>query len=557
MNKDIKSVVVIIIFVLALSLPFSNKAYHIDDTAFIYLADQIAKDSLRPYSFNFEWGSRSGSATKNILDTPLVSYYIALMTLLFGRTEIILHVSFLIFPIIAGISFYFIAKKFIKWPMVATLVMLASPIFLVSSQNLMPDVPMLSLFLLSFLLFLEGVDRKNHKLLLFGSFMAGIAYLTKPNAIFIIPLLIFYCIIRKKSKYIAYQIVPIAFIALFALHNYYFEDTILIKEYIPFLYGAKRKSISVIMAYFFSNLSYMGGALIFTLFLLYPFLIKRHNIISLCASVLVAGFASLILYKASLNFVSGQYSLFQILLFFIFTSSSLFFILLVLTENYSNTKSAMLSAFNPRIKYNADRLFVFAWFIEMFIVNSIISGGAAKYNTLLLPPLLLFYFIIFKKYTNEFRLNPTKLSILILLFTLLIGIMVAYADYEYANIYRDFAEKIQQKYKNSDNSIFFTGSLGFQYYMQEKGYKVLLHNDNTPKKGDIVVRARLPSPRAISKELTQRIRLIEVVPYDGKVPVRTQNPEAHAGFYTYGGGFLPFSLSNAKLENFEIYYVEK
>ena len=219
MKEKTKHILFIIIFVFVLAMPFSNKAYHIDDTVFLYISNQILKDPLRPYSFVFEWGSHSGELATHVLDTPLVPYYIALVSWLFGKTEIILHVSFILFQILAGVSFYFIARKFIKWPLTAALIMLATPTFLVSSQNLMLDVPMHSLFLSAVALFIYGVDQNNHKFLFFGSFVAGLAYLAKPNAIFIIPILLFYCFIKNKPKYMGYQIIPVLFIVCLPFIN--------------------------------------------------------------------------------------------------------------------------------------------------------------------------------------------------------------------------------------------------------------------------------------------------------------------------------------------------
>lgn len=557
MKRQNIHILAIVLFVLALTLPFSNKAYHVDDAAFIYVADQIAKDPLRPYSFVLEWGGHSGELATHLLDTPLVSYYIALVSWLFGRFEMVLHISFILFSLTAGISFYFIAKKFIRWPLAAALIMVATPTFLVSSHNLMLDVPMISLFLLSIALFVYGVDESSHKLLLLGSLTAGLAYLAKPNALFLIPLMAFYCFIKKKPKYMAYQLIPVMFIVLFAVHNYYFEDRILIKEYAPFLYGKKESSISIAAAYFFSNLSYIGGGTIFTLFLLYPFILRRKNISLLSISLLFAGVSSYFLYRLSSGFVSGQYTYFQIFLFFAFVSGSSFFILINLSENYGNFKSAVSAILSLRkAQYGADSLFIFAWFLGMLLLNSGISGGAARYNTLFLPPLILSYFSVLEKYKGKLGINSQKIA-LILAFTAITGILAAYADYEYADSYRDFAKKFPQQYKNEGNSIFFTGGSGFQYYMAEKGYRLLYQNDNSPKKGDYVIKARLPSPRAISSGLMQRLDFVKTISYDAGIPVRTQNPAAHAGFYTYGGGFLPVSFSNSKLENFDVYYVKR
>ena len=85
MKKHWLNLLIIAAFVATLSLPFSNKAYHMDDTAFLAIADQIAKDPLRPYSFSLEWGQSAKSAAQ-LLDTPLVPYYIAFVTWLFGRS---------------------------------------------------------------------------------------------------------------------------------------------------------------------------------------------------------------------------------------------------------------------------------------------------------------------------------------------------------------------------------------------------------------------------------------------------------------------------------------
>lgn len=551
-KRDTKAIIIIVVYVLALTISFSNKAYHIDDTAFLFIADQILKDPLRPYSFVVEWGDSTKPGTL-LNDTPLGSYYIALISWLFGRSEIILHISYIIFPIIAGLSFYFIAKRFIYKPLIATLILVSTPTFLPNSHNLMFDVPVLSLFLLAIVLFIYGIDKENHKLLFFGGLAAGLAYLMKPTAVIVIPLLALYCFIKKKPKYIAYQIIPIIIIILFALHNYLFEDRILLLNYLSWVTGNKQ-SLKLLSAHFFSNLSYIGGATIFPFFLVWPFIKNKKNFVFMGISILIAAIVSILIYNLSSNFVSGRYTLFQLILFFFFTTSSTFFILAVLAENYKNIKLGMLKMLNiTRSYYNTDAFFIFAWFIGIFIFNNWIVGGAVRWNTLFLPPLVLSYFLILKKYI----INVNKFLLIILFLTAFIGVVVAYADYEYSNSYRNFAEAIPETYKTSSNIIHFLGGAGFQYYMTENGYRMLLNNDHTPKKGDIIIKARISFPRKMTPELMSRSELINVISFDGKIPVRIQNPEAHAGFYTYAGGFLPYSLSTSKLENFDIYYVKK
>ena len=108
-----------------------------------------------------------------------------------------------------------------------------------------------------------------------------------------------------------------------------------------------------------------------------------------------------------------------------------------------------------------------------------------------------------------------------------------------------------------DNTVWYSGYYGFRYYMREQGHSILLPKSNDPKQGDYIIYARIPSPRALSDELKNRIDLIDTISYKEGIPIRTQNPDSHAGFYTYGGGFLPYSFSNAPFENFDVYYVKR
>lgn len=554
MHEDTKPILLITLYLLILVVPFSNKAYHIDDVAYLYIADQIITDPLRPYSFIVEWGNSAKSAIM-LNNPPLIPYYIAFSSLFFARSEMVLHLLYIVFSIAAGISFYLIAKRFIKFPLIASLLMVSTPTFLVNSNNLMFDVPIMAFFLPSMLLFMYGVDNSSHKHLFAGSIIAGLGYLAKPTGAVVVPLLALYCFIQKKPKYTFYQLIPLAFIALFAVHNYLFDDRIMLLNYSSVLLENKSR-LEIRLAYIFSNLSYVGGATIFPLFLLYPFILKKRNLSLLAFCALVATIISTLLYKMSSVFISGQYSALEISLFFLLITISMFFVLLAANENFKNMKCGILDLLKiKKCNYDQNSFFVFAWFLGMLIFNSAVVGGSVRWNTLLLPPLLLTYFLILEKLQYSSFINA-KILVCALILTAVTGVAIAYADYDYAGSYRHFAENVPDLYKTEGNAVHFTGGAGFQYYMGKKGYRMLSENDNSPKKGDIIIKARESFPRKIPSKLEARIELINTVAYDGKIPIRTQNSESHAGFYTYAGGFLPYSFSNSKLENFEIYYVK-
>jgi len=560
MSNNKKAILIIVLFSIITSLPFIFKPYHVDDPVFIYVAEQVIKDPLRPYSFNLEWSSDSGQAS-HMDDTPLVSYFAALAFILSGRTEASVHVLLILFHIIAGISFYYIAKRFLaKNALIATLIMIATPTFLVMSNNVMPDVPMISLFLLAAALFIYGVDKMDHRLMFLGSFVAGMSYLTKPNAIVILPLLALYALLRKKPKYMLYVLTPVIMIILWSIHNHYIQDDVLILGYIPFLLRIKASAggAEIYLAYFISNLSYIGGATLFPFFFLYPFLNRKRNWIFLIASLISTMALAAILYKVSVNFISGQYTLFQLALFVAFITSSTFFILVVIADNYKKIGPCIKNIFSiTKSKCDFDTFFLLVWFFGVYILNSGISGGSVKYNTLFLPPLLLVYMTMFRKYSIKYKLKMRIPLIILLLTTATVGLGVAFADLEFARVYKHFSYNVADEYKTSDNTLWIRGHYGFQYYMVEKGHVPIPLTTNEPKKGDIIIKARIPSPRSIAPELEERTELIKTVSYDGLIPIRVQNGGAHSGFYTYGGGFLPYSFSKEKLENFDIFLVAR
>lgn len=553
-NKNLYNLLIICFFVLLLTLPFMNKAVHIDDIAFLYIAKQIIKDPLHPYSFNLEWSSETGLAI-HITDPPLMPYYIAIILLLFGEIEWVLHLSFIIFPLIAGISMYYLSKKFTTKPLYPTLFLITSIVFVVMSHNFMVDVPFLAFFLLSIVLYIYGVDLNKNYLMIIGVLFCGLAYLVKYSGIIVIPVLAVYALSKKKLKPISYLIIPIIIIGLWNLYTfkiYGIPHNIQILGWL--LESQSSFTPQSIIIRLITNFTYIGGATLFPLILLYPFIIDNKNKIAYALIAIIASILSVILYFVSESF-TFRYTVLQLILFAFFLSMGLFF-LFVIVRYYCHFFLKLFKFKNIFNEQYTNNIFLFSWFLIVFLFNSTFAGGAARYVTAVLPPMLISYFKIIDKH-KFFNTKSLKNFIFIsVILTSMLGAVVAYADYEFANTYRDFSEIVSQ-YKNDDNKIWFAGHLGFQYYMEDKGYTVLGLDDNSPKKGDIVIKAQLPSPRKFSPELKERLMLLYTKSYKGKLPLKLQNSKAHAGFYTYGGGFLPYSFSHSNLEDFDIYVVVK
>ncbi len=92
--------VIIGIAVAACLLPFTGKAFHIDDPMYLWAAEQIASDPLDFYGFDVNWHGfiePNYVANKN---PPLIGFFLAAVSVVFGWSERGLHLGMLL-PMLA------------------------------------------------------------------------------------------------------------------------------------------------------------------------------------------------------------------------------------------------------------------------------------------------------------------------------------------------------------------------------------------------------------------------------------------------------------------------
>src|SRR3989304_4233734 len=76
--------------------PFATKAFHIDDTVYLYVARQICAHPADPYGLTINWFGYESPMADVTQNGPLSSYYIALVAGCFGWGEAALHLAFLV-----------------------------------------------------------------------------------------------------------------------------------------------------------------------------------------------------------------------------------------------------------------------------------------------------------------------------------------------------------------------------------------------------------------------------------------------------------------------------
>src|SRR4029077_9087037 len=209
--QDLRKTQALLVLITAAALaPFLNKAFHIDDPLFLWMAQQIAKHPLDPYGFDANWSSFTQPMSMVMQNPPLCSYYIAAVASILGWSEISLHAAFLFWATMSILGTLALAQRFcglegrapaspssqeVRPPdkranavaFQAALLTLFTPIFLVSATTVMCDVMMLALWIWALEFWLAGLDRRQWWRFLVSAALISAAALTKYFGIALLP----------------------------------------------------------------------------------------------------------------------------------------------------------------------------------------------------------------------------------------------------------------------------------------------------------------------------------------------------------------------------------
>src|SRR5437899_2001442 len=136
-----------------------------------------------------------------------------------GWSELALHLAFLIWPMMSILAVFAIARRFCREPVLAALLTLFTPAFLVSGTNIMCDLMLLALWLWSIECWIAGLDRQQWWLLAVSAILATAAALTKYFGISVVPLLAAYIIARDRTLpgNLAWLLIPVTSVVAFEL----------------------------------------------------------------------------------------------------------------------------------------------------------------------------------------------------------------------------------------------------------------------------------------------------------------------------------------------------
>ncbi|OGG03292.1 hypothetical protein A2W14_02800 [Candidatus Gottesmanbacteria bacterium RBG_16_37_8] len=551
MAKYFPVFILTLIFVIVTSLNIT-KAVHMDDSYYITVAKSITGDFLHPMSGIVGEG---GDYTP-IYQTfhPIVLQYIyALVIHFFGVSELILHLVISFFSLICILAFYKLAKHFNpKLALFLTAVFAISPAF-IPSQNLMLDIPALSLFLLFFLVIITGkYDKYSNKTYFLAATLAGLAPLIKYSGFILIPILFFHIVLNKKWSSLWTVGIPILLQLLWGLWNWYdfgqihllsmekkqiiFDISSIILKLKLWLIGLG--SITpfsmIIFPQFFST---KFGKIFITISLLF----------TLCINLLIWNYPFETLIEKSLRILFFFNALILIGIFF-------YFLFVHILNSYKKNS----------LKINSNTTLLVAWFLVinayLFFITPFI---APRYLLPSLPAILLLIAVFLKEK------GISKLSYIGGIFSILLGLMLGISDWVYADIYRTEISTINnyinsvRKNEKLNTEIYYIGAMNFQWYAEKANMKEYLGGKTALNEGDFVAipRLMLRNQSPVSPKDSHYLKLIKTFPIKSApftyLKTVTDWPNSIAGFQGFFWDFqLPWSISSDPLEEFRIYRYE-
>jgi hypothetical protein len=540
-GRTARDLALLIALTLGLHVPFVGQAFHLDDVQYLDVAQNVFQNPLFPLDLPTAFEGERVSLWGHT-HPPLNSYFIAVLLLLNGHSvsETFLHTGFLIFPILITVSFYFLARRFVRNAFIASALLAATPALVVSAHTVMADVPYVSMWLCAALAFVRGIDRKENWLLYAAGAAATASIFYAYQGLAVIPLLAFYALSRNRLglREALTLIAPLVFLGGWQLSGYLYQGVLYASPMFERLgqrglfAGATKINSAV------ATLTYVGGII-----LPFPFIFWRMGFRWKGALVWV-GMAAAIAVALQKY---GTYTLMEKMFFIGCFAGGVVTVLWAVGR--------MIHSWSAE-KWSSDDLFLCLWFVGVLVGCAVaFISGSARYLLPAAPPLLLLFIR-----AGEQRINSTFktgwLYTTLLVLQVLISFLSAQSDYEFAAMGRQQAQEFQSVHLGERRHFFFSAEWGLRYYLTAMGGEIMADN-TTGSAGDLVIKSRLALGRSFNNDLDRSLELIEQRTYEIRSPVRLLDQRSHAGFWSDGWGVLPFWFSTEPLDEISIYRVKQ
>jgi len=541
----------LVALVVLLFLPFLGQAFHIDDVGFINPSHVFSWNPFQVHldmTGTVEENRQLGAVLYENTHTPLMSFFIKVVTVLFGERESSLHGSFLIFPILALFSMgrlgalLFPGTGAVKTAMLSLFI--SMPAFLVNSHTIMSDVPTLALLLTAISCYIYALEREFLLTIWGGCLFLTLAIFASYQMLVFIPLLLYYAVLKKRISIsvVISLIVPAVVLLVWLLVIYHlygvfpvFRSSIASGKYTIASEITRGLQTNVLPGKIVNMVAQIGGSLLFVLLF---YAVKTRSLRNV-----VAKFAVLASICFMTAFTLVRYSAYDAFTLALFVALGL----LTLVEVVS-------VAFHLRKKTGREEgLFLLTWIGIVLLYNILVLPfGSARYILPALPPMVLL--LMYASDDHHVERGRSLSFAVIVCFAAAFGLACSFADYQYAQTYKDFTREVKVFQQNSDKTfqVWYVGKWGMKYYMEKEGFLPLPEDSKGVRKGDFVIIPEMPRFWQPGPDLIPRLHLYATKEYRSWLPLRLFNRRSNAGFYAHHWGLLPFAISREPDEVFQI-----
>ena len=469
------------VLLLALTLPFAGRAYHVDDPLYVEAARRVLAHPFDPLGGASFWHARPGTLFDDLYNPPLVAYLLAVPVGL-GGGEAAVHVFMIA---LAAAALYACAAAGAAWgvPPRHALVIAASPALCLAAVSALTDVPFL---LLCVLAWREAARERPTAAGVAVALSALTKYLGLAN------LLLVLLLSRGRRAWVPAAITVFAF-GGYCAWNLALDGRLHVlaaRRFQSFGLGHQ----SELIASFVAALGLVGMPAALGL-------LRWSVPLGACAAA--SGAAGLYATRG------GPAS--PVLAFLAFAAGG------------ALLAAAAVAVWRRREPFLCAAFWGFALYVCVFVYF-----GTARYLLPLLPPLL---WLLVRGGLVDAGVSNVRLGLSVA-GSAVLSLALLHADAGYADAWREAARRLPTATRG-----FHTGRWGFTWYAAERDYRPLAPDDRL-QPGDIVA-----EPRGIHVEpgdveaVAREPRSVIRVPSPA---LRTMDASVGAGFYSSAWGVLPF-----------------
>ena len=519
-----------------------DKAFHIDDTAHLVIAQWIAQNPLHPMSGTLFWGQVPEPI--HVTNQPHLYFYaMAGWGSVFGWSEHSMHALQSIFSLIAIVGMYRLSVRFVPlWPLVPTSMLILSPAFVVN-QNSMVDIPLLAMWL-AFFAALCPINRSVPRLVA-SAIWCSAALLIKYTSLVLYPILLLSVVHQRRLRNSYVLLIPVATLVAWSAFNFWDYGGVHITQRKPggnlsiaqldWLYGQATAWLLALGAVVPAAIGLSVASLV----------VRSGRLASRAVGALVLGafVVTGILLASGGESLSAELTYIAFKLIFAVSGAALLLAASArfLVERYFPEKDG------SRL-FDHDLVLLLAWALGAFVfIVALAPFMATRHVLLAMPPLLL----LASRWLPQTASKAWLLGCAVVSIAVTSG--VASSDRWYANVYRSQAFEIRRSLP-PNATVWYAGHWGWQWYAMKAGMLQIEGGQREPANGDYLVYPTMVDKQQLPNDWSR-------IP-DHDVVVRRDTFPSHlisspAGLYISTRWRLPWSFNAGEVEVFHVVRLQR